>query len=135
MDIAQDRSEAISLGLSLYQGRECNHCGTTTKRVKKYDCRECHLSSVRKWHKETPQGIESKATHRRLRKLGEKRAMPPWANRREIAKIYREARLQGLQVDHVVPLKGELVCGLHVESNLQLMSAEENIRKNNKWVH
>ena len=36
-------------------------------------------------------------------------------------------------VDHIVPIKGERVSGLHVHSNLQLLSRDANMRKYRKW--
>ena len=36
-------------------------------------------------------------------------------------------------VDHVIPLQGKNVSGLHVPSNLRVMRGEENVRKHNKF--
>lgn len=58
---------------------------------------------------------------------------PKWANPKAIRAIYAEAMKLGLVVDHDLPLKGELVCGLHVEDNLKLMLAEHNRVKSNKF--
>lgn len=79
------------------------------------------------------------AAHNIGRIRGEKRATPAWANLHEINRIYAEAK--GLEardgvkrhVDHVVPIKHNLVCGLHVEHNLQILTASENVRKKNKF--
>ena len=60
-------------------------------------------------------------------------ATPRWADRKEIARIYRKARELGLTVDHIVPLKSGLVCGLHCEANLRVLSNEENGRKSNRF--
>lgn len=65
---------------------------------------------------------------------------PAWANREAIAAIYREAavvqRRTGVpqHVDHVVPLRGTLVCGLHVEHNLRVITRVENCRKGNSHL-
>jgi hypothetical protein len=59
------------------------------------------------------------------------RATPPWADYWSIQIIY-EACPAGYQVDHIVPLKSPIVCGLHTVANLQYLSASENARKNNR---
>ncbi|MGN6701453.1 MAG: hypothetical protein ACTHKB_00640, partial [Burkholderiaceae bacterium] len=60
------------------------------------------------------------------------RATPKWANEKEIDKFYME-RPPGFHVDHIVPLKSKIVCGLHCEANLQTIRASENIRKGNRF--
>lgn len=59
-------------------------------------------------------------------------ATPPWANLAIIKLIYDCA--EGDHVDHIIPLQGELVCGLHVENNLQYLSLKENLSKSNKFI-
>lgn len=58
---------------------------------------------------------------------------PAWANLRKIKGWYIAAGRQGLQVDHIIPLQGKLVSGLHVHTNLQLLTPEANRRKHNTF--
>lgn len=68
-----------------------------------------------------------------------KERTPKWANTAQIFSIYKLARKiskeTGKQhhVDHIIPLKGKTVSGLHVENNLQILTQYENISKGNKF--
>lgn len=83
-----------------------------------------------KWRMEN---LAVDAATRARRRAERDRRTPPWANMAAIKAIYVEAAKHGLEVDHVIPLRGKLVSGLHVETNLQLLSREANIRKNNRF--
>jgi hypothetical protein len=71
------------------------------------------------------------------RRAAKKRAIPKWASQLEINKIYQEAvRLTETikieyQVDHIYPLTSKFLCGLHVETNLQILTKKENSTKGN----
>jgi hypothetical protein len=71
--------------------------------------------------------------HSRLREIAEIRQRPIWANLKKIMEIYVN-RPEGYHVDHIIPLRGKTVSGLHVESNLQYLPALENMKKHNKFI-
>lgn len=60
-------------------------------------------------------------------------ATPPWLSQEQICemrKIYLSA-LSTEHVDHIVPLKSPIVCGLHVPWNLRAVCAKHNLAKSN----
>lgn len=80
------------------------------------------------------------AYYSRTRHAARRNAIPAWADLEAIKKVYEEAASrrektgQDWHVDHIVPLKGKTVCGLHCEANLQIISKTENLRKSaTKW--
>lgn len=65
-------------------------------------------------------------------------AMPKWDSKEKIKEIYKEAKRlteeTGIihHVDHIIPVKHPLVCGLHTVKNLRVISWHENLKKSNK---
>jgi len=59
---------------------------------------------------------------------------PIWSNAEDIKVIYIKACKEGMSVDHKLPLQGKKISGLHVLSNLQLLTKSENSSKRNKLL-
>jgi hypothetical protein len=70
--------------------------------------------------------------HSRLREIVEIKQRPKWANMEKIRQMYVN-RPEDCHVDHIVPLRGKNVSGLHVEHNLQYLPSKENMRKHNTY--
>jgi 5-methylcytosine-specific restriction endonuclease McrA len=78
-----------------------------------------------------------------VRKRRHREATPTWLTKDERLKmreLYVQARKltsitgERYVVDHIIPLRGEEVCGLHVPWNLKVITQEENLRKSNKII-
>ena len=50
-----------------------------------------------------------------------------------VVEIYKLAAERSMEVDHIVPLRSKVVCGLHNIFNLQLLSKSENSAKRNRF--
>lgn len=95
----------------------------------------------RKYYEENKEKSFAIAADRRAMK---KQRVPVWAKDSEwhqfaLLETYKLARLRGKltgttwHVDHIIPLINDKVCGLHVIENLQVITAEENLRKGNRF--
>ena len=109
-------------------------------------------AAQRKWREENPEAMKlaraewaAANPHKaaeicRARQARKAQACPAWVDREALAKFYKLARDMTREtgvkhcVDHIVPLKNKIVCGLHVPANLQVITVSENARKGNSFV-
>lgn len=122
--------------------------------------KDVRLASVKKWIKENPekakayQRISSERNREKLKayqrrhyrenkalyrakdaryRAAKLKATPLWADLEAIKQFYM-ACPPGFHVDHIIPLQGKTVCGLHVLENLQYLPAKDNLSKGNRYV-
>lgn len=100
--------------------------------------REENLEKIKEWELNNKHIIAKNSANRRARKLN---ATPSWLtedDKMEIIGLYFLCKMisedTGIEhhVDHIIPLKGKTVCGLHVPWNLRIITARENICKGNR---
>ena len=124
-------------------GREYGKANS--ERVKEYrkDYQKANYDKIKERWKEytkaNPDKINAHTAKRRSKKL---QATPPWLTKEHLSDIrayYTKSKAleesTGIKhhVDHIVPLQGENVCGLHVPWNLQVLTASENLAKKNSY--
>lgn len=94
---------------------------------------------VHEWASKNPHKVLEQSARKRATKL---KRIPCWltdSDFKEIKQIYLNAKEQSdkedkkYHVDHIIPLRGKYVSGLHVPSNLRILLAEENLVKSNKF--
>lgn len=96
---------------------------------------ESHREYSKKWRQANPD-IKNASTARN--RAAKKKALTLWTDVNAIKNFYTEARrltrLTGVKhhVDHIYPLQSEYMCGLHVETNLQILTEKENTMKGNR---
>ena len=97
---------------------------------------ESYKTRSNNWKKNNPGAANALNAKRRASQL---QATPTWADFEAIEREYELAawcsKVTGEQyhVDHIIPLQGKRVCGLHVHTNLRVIMASENIAKNNRF--
>jgi hypothetical protein len=86
---------------------------------------------------------DKRASYQAKRKASQLQRTPKWLTKDDlwiIEEAYSLAQLRtnlfGIDwhVDHIIPLQGKLVSGLHVPSNIQVIPATENVKKSNKHL-
>ncbi len=82
---------------------------------------------------------EKAYAHTVLMRNKRKNRVPVWADISKMQEIYKKCRQRSIdtgiphEVDHIVPLCGKAVSGLHIESNLRIIPKTENRKKSNKF--
>jgi len=97
-------------------------------------------ASKKLWKKQNIGAINAHTAKRRAAKL---QRTPSWLTETDFERIGNEYKLAALltklnkepwHVDHVIPLQGKLVSGLHVPSNLRVLRGTDNVIKANKFL-
>lgn len=126
--LAGDNKEKRRISIAAWQEKNKEKVREDTRKW-----RELNKDKMRRliaaWGKRNPDKLRAKT---RLRQAARIQAVPAWADIKVIAEIYKRAVQMRMHVDHIVPLRSKIVCGLHVANNLQLLTASENSVKGNR---
>jgi hypothetical protein len=118
-----------------------------TKSVRNAESREWYANNKdaaralnRRWVENNRASTQARQAARLATK---KNATPKWLTaeqKAEIRSVYERCVAVSLEtgiphhVDHIIPIRGETVTGLHVPWNLRVIPASENVRKKNKLL-
>ena len=110
------------------------HANPQKRKAASEKYRQANLEELRA--KEAQWRLNNRATVRagRMQYIANKlQRTPAWADLNAIKAVYKNCPL-GMHVDHIIPLRGKTVSGLHVHYNLQYLTPTENFRKQNKLL-
>ena len=102
--------------------------------------KEEKLAKNKAWAQVNKDKVNAFAAKRRAARINR---TPSWLTKEDLGKIkelYKEAQKlreetgEEWHVDHIIPLQGENISGLHVPDNLQVIKATENKSKNNRYT-
>lgn len=154
------RKEAKEKGLTKYfTGKPCKHghvchrwtsggaCAECLKQIQKRPnhkdlCKKWRQNNldrnreiIAKWKKENRDLLNF---YESIRRSTRRNACPKWLTeeqKKKMSDIYKKAKemsvIESYHVDHIIPLTNDSVCGLHVPWNLQIIPAEDNLKKGN----
>lgn len=123
LDFSKDKSNS-SLGVSSI----CKVCRNATQKGQYQKYYDSHQKSYAIHYAEIKARQQLYKGERSLR-------VPSWYDKQKTAiETFYNKCPEGWHVDHIIPLKGNLVSGLHVLENLQYLSAEDNLQKGNKFT-
>jgi hypothetical protein len=150
-------TEAFSKNSSRYDGLQgqCKLCRSARRKSDYAKNKGREISVAKVWAKENLDAVKAKAKRHRQsehgsayynsksakRRANKRNATPAWLTKEQEADIKAMYKLAKkfeklcnirYHVDHIVPLAGKDVCGLHVPWNLQILPASVNIAKSNK---
>ena len=119
----------VAKGLCNTHYRKVERTGTLEyERLHDGKATERNRARTAQWKKDNWQSYKAYLAARKHRV---KQATPKWADLNAIREFYYNCP-EGYHVDHIIPLNGKNVSGLHCIENLQYLPAVENLRKSNK---
>jgi len=126
----EKNAKKIAEGKARYRANPDN-VAKEAEYARKYNIENKEKISARMkdYTKNNPKGNRERSSNYAARKS---QRMPIWADRKLIKDIYDDCP-DGMEVDHEIPLRGELVSGLHVPENLQYLTPLENQQKGNTY--
>jgi hypothetical protein len=142
---ASDRGTARAKRRLYYQQHLEEERANTRRSYRKF--KPARLAAKAQWQRDNPDKVSARSKRWLLRhpevanagtarrRAGLDTATPKWLGAAEHAAmraLYARGRAEGREVDHIVPLKGKAVSGLHVPWNLQLLPPRENRSKSNR---